>query len=86
MCEALRLAVRKHGIKPFPSHLDADEIGVTSNLDIGEANVRAVAHLGAADKQIAKRSQYEGLPNRGAIIINESGLYSLILKSRCGKG
>jgi anti-repressor protein len=42
----------------------------------------AMLSLDDEDHRVAKPSDCEGLPNRGAIIINESGLYSLILKSR----
>lgn len=43
---------------------------------------RAVAGLDADERSIAKASEHEGLPNRGLTVISESGLYSLILKSR----
>ena len=41
-------------------------------------------HVEAEDKQIIQRSQNATLdiPNRGLTIINESGLYSLILSSK----
>jgi anti-repressor protein len=38
--------------------------------------------LDESDREFLLSGQYPGLPNRGAIAINESGLYSLILKSR----
>lgn len=42
-------------------------------------------HVDAEDKQVIQRSQnatLENIPNRGLTIINESGLYSLILSSK----
>ena len=41
-------------------------------------------HVETEDKQIIQRSQNAtlGIPNRGLTIINESGLYSLILSSK----
>lgn len=44
-----------------------------------------VTHVDIEDKDIILRSQYttlENIPNRGLAIINESGLYSLILSSK----
>ncbi len=38
--------------------------------------------LDEADREVLLAGQHPGLPNRGATAINESGLYSLILKSR----
>lgn len=42
----------------------------------------AIKNLDANEVVIALASRYPGLPNRGANLINESGLYALILKSR----
>ncbi|MGA0610651.1 BRO-N domain-containing protein [Caldimonas sp. KR1-144] len=50
-------------------------------LDFRDA-FNATRGLDDDERGMLKASECEGLPNRGLVIVNESGLYSLILRSR----
>jgi len=50
---------------------------VCEALDLDTTNIRRILE----DDEV-NLVQYTGLPNRDALVVNESGLYSLILKSR----
>lgn len=58
-------------------------------MALGYANTKDAiyAHVDSEDKRIIQRSENTTLeiPNRGMTIINESGLYSLILSSKLEK-
>ena len=61
-------------------------IGKETALKLGYKNTRDAlnTHVDSEDKEVIQRSQFTTLeiPNRGLTIINESGLYSLILGSK----
>ena len=52
-------------------------IDVCAALEMDTTNIRRIL-----DSDEVNLVQYTGLPNRGAIVINESSLYAVILKSR----
>lgn len=57
---------------------------VAQALGYNDTKSALADHVDAEDKQIAQRGQIATLeiPNRGMTIINESGLYSLLLPSK----
>ena len=61
-------------------------VGKDVAMALGYSNTRDAiyAHVDSEDKRIIQRSENTTLeiPNRGMTIINESGLYSLILSSK----
>ena len=57
---------------------------VAATLGYGNTKDALASHVDTEDKQILQRSRFPtfGIPNRGMTVINESGLYSLILSSK----
>ena len=57
---------------------------VATALGYSDTKSALADHVDAEDKQIVQRGQIAtlGIPNRGLTIINESGLYSLVLSSK----
>lgn len=51
-------------------------------MDTAGGAQRWTAGLNAAERALAKQQDFCGLPARGALIVNESGFYKLVLKSR----
>ena len=64
-------------------------VGKDVALALGYKNAKDAlsAHVDAEDKRIVQRSENTtfDIPNRGITIINESGLYSLVLSSKLPK-
>ena len=57
---------------------------VASVLGYSNPSKAVINHVDAEDKQIlsSQNGNLENIPNRGVLIINESGLYSLIISSK----
>lgn len=57
---------------------------VAEALGYGNSRDALAAHIDDEDKTIIQKSDFPTLeiPNRGIVVINESGLYSLILSSK----
>ena len=80
----LGLQVRAVEIVSKPYFIAIDVAKALGYSNISDALTK---HIDEEDKQLILKSQFATLeiPNRGLVVINESGFYSLVLKSKMPK-